>query len=134
MSLHDSFTFPEFLPLGLVVRPCGGIKPEPPDVKVEEDLPRRFMFGCLQKGSFRKTESGQHRGFVCQGPELAGATIEYRANKIRQVAFNIRCDPSKLVSLTDSDAELDEMIHTVQRKSLTLRDEVESELRGNYNQ
>ena len=58
MSPHDSFTFPEFLPLGLIVRPCGGIKAEPPDVKMEEDLPRRFMFGCLQKGSFRKTESG----------------------------------------------------------------------------
>jgi hypothetical protein len=58
MSPHDSFTFPEVLPLGLVVRPYGGIKAEPPDVKAEKDLPRRFMFGCLQKGSFRKTENG----------------------------------------------------------------------------
>jgi len=353
MSSHDSFTFPDFLPLGLVVRPCGGIKAEPPEVKVEEDLPRRFMFGCLQKGSFRKTESGwsasyrhptietraevayndilevnfswrgekwmatapeqtfadvhlciypesldkamkqrleerynlaysipnekvgrdcyfpdgpsrcivcpirvsslgsarnalhameqdeaivaplfafavmglsvidynlrvapsnvldplfpilgslsttelppageairyrtednteflrvprrqyfaavqtffcdlervaqwlhafqlvgaapdevrheewldsiEHRSFVCQGPELSDTGIEYRANKIRQVTFSVRCDPSKLVALADSDAELDEMIHAVQRKSLTLRDEVESEFRG----
>ncbi len=45
MSPYDSFTFPEFLPLGLIVRPYGGIKAEPPDVKAEEDLPRRFMFG-----------------------------------------------------------------------------------------
>jgi len=34
-----------------------------------------------------------------------------------------------LVSLTDSDAKLDEMIQAVQRRSLALRDEVESELR-----
>jgi hypothetical protein len=353
MSSHDFLTFPEFLPLGLIVRPYGGIKAELPDVKVEEDLPRRFIFGCLQKGSFKKTESGwtasyrhstaetgaeviykdvlevnfswrgekwmaiaseqtftdvhlciypesldkamkerleerynlaysipdekigrdccfpdgpprcivcpirvsslvtarkalhameqdeaivaplfafavmglsvidynlqaapsnvldplfpilgplsttellpagdakryrsedgtevlriprrqyfaafqtffcdlervaqwlhalqllgtapdrfrdaewldsiEDRGFVCQGPELAGATIEYRENKIRQVAFSIRFDTSQLVSLTDSSARLDEMIHAVQRKSLALRDEVESELRG----
>src|SRR5215813_2255361 len=352
MSPHDPFMFPEFLPLGLSVRAYGGIKAEPQDVKAEEDLPRRFMFGCLQKGSFRKTESGwsasyrhstpetraeaayngvlevnfswrgekwmaiapgqtftdvhlciypesldeamkerleqrynlaysipnekigrdcyfpdgpsrcivcpirvsslgtarkalqameqdeaifaplfasavmglsvidynlqvapssvddplfpnlgplstaellparkaeryrsedgtevirvprrqyfaafqtffcdlervaqwlhafqlvgnapdefsdeerldsiERRGFVCQGPELASATIEYRENKIRQVAFSIRFDPSKLVSLTDSDAKLDEMIQAVQRRSLALRDEVESELR-----
>ena len=58
MGPHDSFTFPEFLPLGLIVRSYGGVKAEPPDVKAEEDLPRRFMFGCLQKGSFGKTESG----------------------------------------------------------------------------
>ena len=57
MSSYDSFMFPEFLPIGLVGRPYGGVKTEPPDVKAEEDLPRRFMFGCLQKGSFRKTES-----------------------------------------------------------------------------
>ena len=69
-------------------------------------------------------------GFVCQGPELAGTTIEYRENKIRQVAFSIQLDPSKLVSLTNSDAKVDEMIQTVQRESLALRDEVESELRG----
>jgi len=354
MSSHDSFTFPKFLALGLSVRPYGGIKSEPPNVKVEEDLPRRFMFGCLQKGSFRRTQSGwsasyrhptietraevayndtlevnfswrgkkwmaiapeqtftdvhlciypesldkamkerleerynlaysipnekigrdcyfpdgpsrcivcpirvsslgiarkalhameqdeaivaplfafavmgqsvidynlrvspskvldplfpilgplstaellpageatryrtedgteflrvprsqyfaalqtffcdlervaqwlhafqlvetaphgfrdvewldsiEHRGFVCQGPELANATIEYRENKICQVAFNIRFDPSKLVSLTDSDDKLDEIINAVQRKSLALRYEVESELRGN---
>jgi hypothetical protein len=348
MSPHDSFTFPEFLPLGLIVRPYGGINAEPPDVKAEEDLPRRFMFGCLQKGSFGKTESGwaasyrhptpearaevayngtlevnfswrgekwmatatgqtftdvhlciypasldeamkerleqrynlayrilsekigrdcyfpdgpprcivcplrvsslgsarkalqameqdeaiiaplfaaavmglsvidynlqvapsyvldplfpilgplsaaellpageaeryrsedgtevlrvrrrqyfaafqtffcdlervaqwlhafqlvgdapdgfrdeerldsiERRGFVCQGPELAGVNIEYRENKIRQIAFSIRFDPSKLVSLTDSDAKLDEMIQAVQRRSLALREEVE---------
>jgi len=69
-------------------------------------------------------------GFVCQGPELAGTTIEYRENKIRQVALSIQLDPSKLVSLTNSDAKVDEMIQTVQRESLALRDEVESELRG----
>lgn len=57
MSSYDPFMFPEFLPIGLVGRPYGGVKTEPPDVKAEEDLPRRFMFGCLQKGSFRKTES-----------------------------------------------------------------------------
>lgn len=351
MSPHDSFTFPEFLPLGLIVRPYGGIKAEPADVKDEDDLPCRFMFGCLEKGSFRKTASGwsasyrhptpetcaevaykgtlevhfswrgekwmavapgqtftdvhlciypegldeamkerlehrynlaytipsekigrdcyfpdgpprcvviptrvsslgtarkalqamehdeaivaplfasavmgfsvidynlqvapsyvldplfpilgplsttellptgeaerysledgtevlrlprrqyfasfhtffcdlervaqwlhafqlvgnapdglrneermdsiERRGFVCQGPELASATIEYRENKIRQVAFSIRFDPSKLVSLTESDAELEEMIQAVQRRSLALRGEVESEL------
>ncbi len=44
MSPHDSFTFPEYLALGLIVRPYGGIKAEPPDVKAEEDLPRRFMW------------------------------------------------------------------------------------------
>jgi hypothetical protein len=352
MSPHDSFTFPEVLPLGLVVRPYGGIRAEPPDVKAEKDLPSRFMFGCLQKGSFRKTESGwaasyrhpttetsaeiayndmlevnfswrgekwmaiaqgqtftdvhlciypasldtamkerleqrynlayrilnekserdcyfpdgpprcivypirvsslgtarkalqamahdeaivaplfasavmglsvidynlqmapsyvldplfpvlgplsttellpvgeaqtyrwedgtevlrvrrrqyfaafqtffcdlervarwlhafqlvgnapdefgnaersdsiERRGFVCQGPELAGVTIEYRESKIRQITFSIWFDASKLVSLTDSDAKLDEMIQVVQRKSLALRDEVGSELK-----
>jgi hypothetical protein len=76
-------------------------------------------------------DSIEHRGFICQGPELAGASIEYREHKIRQVAFNIRFDLSKLVSLTDSDDKRDEMIHAVQRKSLALRYEVESELRGN---
>jgi hypothetical protein len=353
MSSDDSSTFPEFLPLGLIVKPCGGIKAEPQDVKIEEDLPRRFMFGCLQKSSFKKTEGGwsasyrhptsetgaevvyndvlkvnfswrgekwmvvapeqtftdvrlciypesldnamkerleerynlaysipnekigrdcyfpdgpsrcivcpirvsslgtarkalhamkqdeaivaplfafavmglsvidynlqvapsnvldplfpilgplfatglpaageakrhrsedgtdalrvprrqyfaafqtffcdlervaqwlhafqllgiapdesrheewldfiEHRSFVCQGPELAAVTIEYRENKMGQVAFSIRLDTSKLVSVTDSDAKIDEMIHAVQRKSLALQDEVESELRG----
>src|SRR5215472_18117303 len=76
-----------------------------------------------------RLDSIERRGFVCQGPELASATIEYRENKIRQVAFSIRLDPSKLVSLTDSDAKRDEMIQAVQRRSLALRDEVESELR-----
>jgi hypothetical protein len=33
-------------------------------------------------------DSIEHRGFICQGPELAGASIEYREHKIRQVAFN----------------------------------------------
>lgn len=56
-------------------------------------------------------------------------TIEYRESKIRQITFSIRFDSSKLVSLTDSDAELDEMIQAVQRKSVALRDEVEAELR-----
>jgi hypothetical protein len=60
---------------------------------------------------------------------LAGVTIEYRESKIRQITFSIRFDSSKLVSLTDSDAELDEMIQAVQRKSVALRDEVEAELR-----
>ena len=43
---------------------------------------------------------------------------------------SIQLDPSKLVSLTNSDAKVDEMIQTVQRESLALRDEVESELKG----
>jgi hypothetical protein len=353
MSPYDSFTFPEFLPLGLIVRPYGGIKAEPPDVKAEEDLPRRFMFGCLQKGSFSKTEicwsasyrhstpetcaevvydgmlevkfswrgekwvaispghtftdvhlciypesldeamkerleqrynlaysipneknwrdcyfpdgpprcivcpirvsnlgtarkalqamdkdeaiaapffacaamglsvvdynlqaapsnvldplfpilgplsaaellpageaerfrsedgnevlrvprrqyfaafhtffcdlervaewlyefgllgnapdgfpdeelldSIEHRGFVCQGPELAGLTIEYRENQIRQIAFNIRFDPANLASLTNSDAKIDDMIQAVERRSLALQIEVKAELKG----
>jgi len=65
-----------------------------------------------------RLDSIERRGFVCQGPELAGVTIEYRENKIRQIAFSIRFDPSKLVSLTDSDDKLDEMIQAVQRRSL----------------
>jgi len=77
MSSHDSFTFPKFLALGLSVRPYGGIKAEPPNVKVEEDLPRRFMFGCLQKGSFSRTQSGWSASY--QHP-----TIETRA----EVAYN----------------------------------------------
>ena len=76
-----------------------------------------------------RLDSIECRGFVCQGPELAGVTIEYRENKICQIAFSVRFDPSNLVSLTDSDAKLDEMIQAVQRRSLALRDEVESELR-----
>ena len=72
----------------------------------------------------------QHRGFVCQGPELAAVTIECRENKIGQVAFSIRFDTSDLVSLADSDAKIDETIHAVQRKSLALRDKVESEFGG----
>ena len=76
-----------------------------------------------------RLDSIERRGFVCQGPELASATIEYRENKIRQVALSIQFDPSRLVALTDSDAKLDEMIQAVQRRSLALRDEVESELR-----
>jgi hypothetical protein len=71
-----------------------------------------------------RLDSIERRGFVCQGSELAGVTIEYRENKMRQVAFSIRFDPSKLVSLTDSGAMLDEMIQAVQRTSLALRDEV----------
>lgn len=57
MSLKD-FSFPEFVPLGVISRPYGGIKAEPPEVKVEGDLPCRFMFGSLEKGSFSKTEDG----------------------------------------------------------------------------
>jgi len=64
MSLDDYFTFPEFLPLGLIVRPHGGIKAEPQGVKTEEDLPGRFMFGCLQKGSFRKTKGGWSASYL----------------------------------------------------------------------
>jgi hypothetical protein len=63
-------------------------------------------------------DSIERRGFVCQGPELAGVNIEYRENKIRQIAFCIQFDPSKLVSLTDSDAKIDEMIQAVQHRSL----------------
>ena len=73
MSPHDSFTFPEFLPLGLIVRPYGGIKAEPPDVKAEEDLPRRFMFGCFQEGSFRKTEDGWAASYRHPTPETRAA-------------------------------------------------------------
>ena len=73
-----------------------------------------------------RLDSIERRGFVCEGPELAGVTNEYRENKIRQIAFSIRFDPSKLVSLTDSDAKLDEMIQAVQRTSLALQNEVES--------
>ena len=79
-------------------------------------------------GDEERSDSIERRGFVCQGPELAGVTIEYRESKIRQI-ISIRFDASKLVSLTDSDAKLDEMIQVVQRRSLALRDEVESELR-----
>src|SRR5713226_9443505 len=76
-----------------------------------------------------RLDSIERRGFVCQGPELAAVTIEYRENKICQIASSVRFDPSNLVSLTDSDAKLDEMIQAVQRRSRALRDEVESELR-----
>jgi len=76
-----------------------------------------------------RLNSIKHRSLVYQRPKLTGVTIECRENKIRQIAFNIRFDPSKLVSLTDSDAKLDEMIQSVQRRSQALRDEVESELR-----
>ena len=76
-------------------------------------------------------ESIEHRGFVCQGPELASITIEYRENKICQVALRIRFDPSKLTSLRDSDAKLDEAIEAVERKSLALREEVTTALKGN---
>jgi hypothetical protein len=88
MSPHDSFTFPEFLPLGLVVRPYGGIKAEPPDVKAEEDLPRRFMFGCLQKGSFRTTESGWASSYRHPIPET-GAVVAYN-NGMLEVNFSWR--------------------------------------------
>ena len=68
-----------------------------------------------------------NRGFVCQGPELAGITVEYRGNPIRQIAFNIRFDPAYLVSLTDSDAKIDEMIQAVEHRSLALRIELKAE-------
>ena len=74
-------------------------------------------------------DSVEHQGFVCQGPELAGVTIEYRENRIRQIAFNIRFDPANLVSLTDADAKIDEMIQAVERRSLALLVEVKAELR-----
>ena len=77
MSSHDSFTFPQFLLLGLIVKPYGGIKAEPPNVRVEEDLPHRFMFGCLQKSSFRRTQSGWSASY-------RHPTIETRA----KVAYN----------------------------------------------
>jgi hypothetical protein len=57
MSLRD-FPFPGFVPLGLAGKPYGGIKAEPHEISVEEDLPCRFMFGSLQKGSFTKNEDG----------------------------------------------------------------------------
>src|SRR5260370_31949703 len=78
MSPYDSFTFPEFLPLGLIVRPYGGINAEPPDVKAEEDLPRRFMFGCLQKGSFGKTESGWAASYRHPTPEGRAELADHR--------------------------------------------------------
>ena len=36
MSPYDDSSFPDLLPLGLVVRPYGGIKAEPPDVRAEK--------------------------------------------------------------------------------------------------
>lgn len=59
-----------------------------------------------------------------KGPELAGITVEYRENPIRQIALNIRFDPAYLVSLTDSDAKIDEMIQVVQHHSLALQIQV----------
>ena len=87
MSPHDSFTFPEFLPLGLIVRPYGGIKAEPQDVKAEEDLPRRFMFGCLQKGSFKKTDGGWSASYLHPTAET-GAEVVY--NDVLEVDFSWR--------------------------------------------
>ena len=43
MSPYDDCSFPDLLPLGLVVRPYGGIKAELPDVRAEEDLPLRLI-------------------------------------------------------------------------------------------
>jgi hypothetical protein len=60
---------------------------------------------------------------------LAGVTIEYRENKIRQIAFNIRFDPANLVSLRESDAKIDEMIQDVERRSLALLVDTKAELR-----
>jgi hypothetical protein len=77
MSPYDSFTFPEFLPLGLIVRPYGGIRAEPADVKDEDDLPCRFTFGCLEKGSFRKTASGWSASYRHPTPETC-AEVAYR--------------------------------------------------------
>jgi hypothetical protein len=87
MGPHYSFTFPEFLPLGLIVRPYGGVKAEPPDVKAEEDLPRRFMFGCLQKGSFGRTESGWAASYRHPTPETR-AEVAY--NGMLEVNFSWR--------------------------------------------
>jgi hypothetical protein len=75
-------------------------------------------------------DSIEHRGFVCQGPELAGVTIEYRENQIRQITFNIRFDPANLASLTNSDAKIDDMIQAVERRSQALQIEVKAELKG----
>lgn len=72
-------------------------------------------------------DSIEHRGFVCQGPELAGVTVEYRENPIRQIAFNIRFDPAYLVSLTESDAKIDDMIQAVEQRSLAPQIEVKAE-------
>ena len=69
----------------------------------------------------------ENRGFVRQGPELAGITVEYRENPIRQIAFNIRFDPAYLVSLTDSDAKIDELIQAVEHRSLALQIKVNAE-------
>ena len=75
-------------------------------------------------------DSIEHRGFVCQGPELTGVTIEYRENRFRQIAFKIRFDPANLTSLTATDAKVDDMIQAVERRSLALQIEVKAELKG----
>ena len=51
----------------------------------------------------------EFRGFVCEGPELTGATMEYRDDKICQVTLNIRFGPSNLVSLRNCDSKLDDI-------------------------
>jgi hypothetical protein len=45
-----------------------------------------------------------------------------------QVTLNIRVDPSKLVSLRNSNANLDEMIGAVEQKSLALSDQTNRSL------
>ena len=100
--------------------------------RVAEWLRRFQLLGNVPPEGFLDEElldSVEHRGFVCQGPELAGVTIEYRENKIRQIAFNIRFDPANLVSLREPDAKIDEMIQAVERRSLALLVDAKAELR-----
>jgi len=99
--------------------------------RVAEWLHRFQLVGNVPEGfpDEELLDSVEHRGFVCQGPELAGVTIEYRENRIRQIAFNIRFDPANLVSLTDADAKIDEMIQAVERRSLALVVDAKAELR-----
>jgi hypothetical protein len=97
--------------------------------RVAEWLHRFRLLGNAPDG-FRDEElldSIENRGFVCQGPELAGITVEYRENPMRQITFNIRFDPAYLVSLTDSDAKIDKLIQAVEHRSLALQIKVNAE-------
>ena len=62
-------------------------------------------------------------------PQESGEWVERRMlARWAQVTLNIRVDPSKLVSLRNSDANLDEMIEAVEQKSLALSDQTNRSL------